>query len=203
MIIVSGKPLLEWIICRLRENGILNVVIGVAYKKDKIIDYFMDGKKFGVDIRYSHHSVDGGTGEGFRLAIQRHVDDENFIAMNGDELVDINLPEFVRFHESAGGVATIALGPLRSPYGVVDVEGDDVTGFREKPIIYTHHVSVGTYVFSHEIVNYLPEKGDIERTCFPELAAARKLKAYIHKGFWATINTMKDLEDAEKQLARG
>jgi len=201
MVIVAGKPLLHWIIEWLKQNQIFNVVIGVAYRKEKIIDYFGDGKQFGVRIRYSEHTVEGGTAEGFRLAISRFVDDDIFLGMNGDELVDIPISEFVDFHRSAGGTATIAVGPLRSPYGVVEIKDNDVIGFKEKPILFSHLVSVGTYVFSREIMNYLPERGDIERTCFPELAAARKLKAYVHKGFWATINTIKDLEDVEKQLA--
>jgi len=202
MLTVSGKPLLQWIIQWLKQNGVINIVIGVAYQKEKIIDYFGNGEEFGVKINYSHHTVEGGTSEGFRFAIERYVTDETFVAMNGDELVDIRIPELVKFHQKTGGVATIALGPLRSPYGVVDIEGDDVIGFQEKPIIYSNYVSIGIYVFSHEILSFLPEKGDVERICFPKLASQRKLKAYLHRGFWATINTLKDLEEAENQLAR-
>jgi NDP-sugar pyrophosphorylase family protein len=61
-------------------------------------------------------------------------------------------------------------------------------------------VSVGVYVFSREILRYLPEKGNIEQTAFPTLASMRKLKVYVHSGFWATVNTIKDLEDVEKEL---
>jgi len=200
MIMVAGKPLLQWILEWLKLNSIFNVVIGVAYRKEKIIDYFGDGKRFGLTIKYSNHTVEGGTSEGFRLAIQRHVRDDAFLAMNGDELVDLRVSEFEARHYSLGGVATIAVGPLRSPYGVVELEGEDVLGFQEKPILRSHFVSVGAYIFSGEILNYLPEKGDIERTAFPKLSSQRKLKAYVHDGFWATVNTMKDLEDVENQL---
>jgi NDP-sugar pyrophosphorylase family protein len=200
MIIVAGKPLLAWVIEWLKQNQIFNMIIGVAYRKEKIMDYFDDGKQLGVRIRYSNHTVEGGTGEGFRLAISRFVDDQVFLGMNGDELVDIRVSDFADFHRSAGGIATIAVGPLRCPYGVVDIRGKDVVGFQEKPVLFAHNVSVGAYIFSREILDYLPDRGAIERTCFPQLAAARKLKAYVHKGFWATINTIKDLDDAEKQL---
>lgn len=200
MLAVSGKPLLEWIIRWLKANGISHVVVGVAYKKEIITDYFGDGKRLGVEISYSEHTVEGGTSEGFRLAIERHVPDHTFIAMNGDELVDLDLSSFVKFHVAKGGIATIAVGPLRSPFGLVELLGNDVTEFREKPILQSHYVSVGTYVFSRAILNYLPDRGDVERTAFPSLASMRKLKAYIHNGFWATINTAKDLEDVEKQL---
>lgn len=200
MVPVAGKPLLQWIIEWLKRNKIRNVVVGVAYKKEKVMDYFSDGGQMGVTIKYSNHTVEGGTGEGFRLAIERHVDDDVFLAMNGDELVDLNVSDFIAFHISQGGIATIALGPLRSPYGVAELDGSDIVGFLEKPILRTHHVSVGTYVFSRDILDYLPEKGDVERAVFPRLASMRRLKAYVHNGFWATVNTLKDLEDVERQL---
>lgn len=203
MILVAGKPLLQWIIEWVKGNGILEIVVGVAYKKERIIDFLGDGSRFGVNIEYSEHTVEGGTGEGFRLAIERHVDDELFLAMNGDELVDLSVPDFGMYHRSSGGIATIAVGPLRSPYGVVEIDGKDVVGFREKPILQSHYVSIGTYIFSRQILEYLPKTGDVERTAFPRLASVRKLKAYVHNGFWATINTLKDLEDAENQLNKG
>lgn len=202
MISVAGKPLLQWIVEWLRENGIASMVVGVAYKKEKIIDYFHDGDEFGVSIKYSNHSVVGGTGEGFRLAIERHVQDDVFLAMNGDELVDLSVSDLAKRHRSEGGIATIAVGPLRSPYGVVELEGSNIIGFAEKPILKSHFVSVGTYVFNREILQYLPEKGNVETVVFPRLASMRKLKAYIHEGFWATVNTIKDLEDVENQLRR-
>ena len=203
MIIAAGKPLLEWILGWLGRNGVDRVVIGVAHKKEKIIDYFGDGDRFGVTIDYSIHTVEGGTSEGFRLAIQRHIADDTFLAMNGDELTDVNVSDLADFHQSNGGIATIAVGPLRSPYGLVELEGKDVVSFREKPVLRSHYVSIGTYVFSRSILDYLPERGDIERTTFPSLASMRKLKAYVHNGFWATVNTVKDLEDVEDQLRQG
>ncbi|MGA2971392.1 MAG: nucleotidyltransferase family protein [Candidatus Bathyarchaeia archaeon] len=200
MISVAGKPLLQWIIEWLTRNGIQDLIIGVAYQKEKIMEYFDNGNRFNVGIRYSVHTVEGGTSQGFRQAIQRYVDDDYFLAMNGDELVDLSLASFAAFHRSNGGTVTIAVGPLRSPYGVVELQGANVVGFVEKPILHSHHVSVGTYIFSHDILGYLPEKGDVERTTFPHLASLGKLKAYVHTGFWATVNTMKDLEDLENQL---
>ena len=200
MIIVAGKPLLQWIIEWLKFNGISNIVVGVAYKNEKIIDYFGNGKDFGVTIKYSVHTVEGGTGEGFRLAIERHVKDGVFLAMNGDELVRINTKEFLESHLANGGIATLAVGPLRSPFGVVEIDGTNILRFREKPTLMAHYVSIGTYIFSRQVLEYLPPRGDMERTLFPRLASMRKLKAYVYDGFWATINTLKDLDDVERLL---
>src|SRR2546425_343062 len=80
---VGGKPLLEWVIEWLQQNKVTDLVIGVAYLKEKIIRYFGTGARFGVDIRYSVHTVEGGTSEGFRLAISRYVDSPSFFKLNG------------------------------------------------------------------------------------------------------------------------
>ncbi|MGO9645332.1 MAG: NDP-sugar synthase [Candidatus Bathyarchaeia archaeon] len=203
MINVSGKPLLQWIIEWLKVNDVRNIVVGVAYKKRKIMEYFKDGEKFDVEIKYSTHTVEGGTSEGFKLAIQRHVRDEVFLAMNCDELVDIDVNEMLTHHRKHNGVVTVAVGPLRSPYGVVKLDGIDVIGFDEKPILKSVHVSTGVYVFSRDVLRYLSDFGDVERIMFPKLSSMRKLKAYHHNGFWATVNSLKDLQDVETQLQRG
>lgn len=59
MVEICGKPLLEWIVDWLVDNGVRNIVFGVAYRKDKIIDYFGDGSKFNANIKYSVHTVEG------------------------------------------------------------------------------------------------------------------------------------------------
>src|SRR6266705_7161059 len=71
---VGGRPVLEWVVEWLQQNRVTDLVIGVAYLKEKIMRYFGNGGKFGVDIQYSVHTVEGGTSEGFRLAISRYVD---------------------------------------------------------------------------------------------------------------------------------
>jgi NDP-sugar pyrophosphorylase family protein len=91
MLPIAGKPILQWILEWLARQGVGRVVMGVAYQKEKIVNYFQDGSRFGLDLVYSTHTVEGGTAQGFRLAIERHVHDDTFIAMNGDELCNINL----------------------------------------------------------------------------------------------------------------
>jgi NDP-sugar pyrophosphorylase family protein len=202
MIKVTGKPLLEWILEWLKRNGLKQIVIGVAYRKEAITEYFGDGTDFGANIKYSEHTVEGGTGEGFRLAIKRHVHDDCFLAMNGDELTDIEISRFTKFHQTGGKIATIALAPLRSPFGTVDInDRNAVLSFREKPVLREHLVSTGVYIFQRAIMGYLPTKGSVERETFPKLAAQGELKGYIHDGFWGTVNTIKDLQDLELKLS--
>lgn len=202
MIKLLGKPILEWILEWLRHYGIKMVVLGVAYKKEVVMQYFGDGSNFGLSIVYSTHSAEAETGDGFNLAIERYIKDgETFLAMNGDEIAELNLHELVEFHFKNNTLATVVTSPLRSPYGVVDVDKENnVTSFVEKPTIESILVSTGTYIFNKGILPYISRKGSIERQTFPLLAKIGQLKAYKLKKEWITINTLKDLKVAEKKI---
>jgi mannose-1-phosphate guanylyltransferase len=201
MIKLRGKPILYWTLNWLKKYGFKHVVLGVAYRKEVIIDYILKNP-FGLDIDFSVHSVEGETGEGFRLAIERYVEDENFLAMNGDEFTNLSLKKLVDFHFEHKPVATIVVSPMRSPFGIIEIRGDEVIGFQEKPIFHDKLVSAGIYIFNHKILDYLPSKGSMERTTFPLLAQQGLLKAYklAKDERWMTINSIKDLSVAEEEF---
>ena len=201
MIKICGKPLLEWIVDWLVDNEVRNVVLGVAYLRNKIIEYFGDGTEFDVNIKYSVHTVEGGTCEGFRLAIERHVDRENFFALNGDQISFLDLSDLSSFHLDHGSIATVSVNQPRCPYGHVTInDRHEATNFIEKPLCSHALCNTGNYVFNKKILNYIPLKGDIEKSTFPVLARKHELKCYTYNGFFVTINTYKDLIEAEKIL---
>jgi len=198
---VGGKPLLQWVVEWLKANGVSNIVIGVAYLREQIIDFFGDGTRFGVKIQYSVHTVHGGTGEGFRLAISRYVDDQTFFALNGDQITDLSVKSMFAKHRKGGALSTIAVIHPRLPFGLVKVDKHDYCrGFLEKPVLKDLNISTGIYVFEHEILKHLPRIGDVERTTFPNLSKVGKVAAFRHRGSFITINSLRELEDAEKQL---
>jgi NDP-sugar pyrophosphorylase family protein len=141
-----------------------------------------------------------GRGGGIRFAASARHEEGDVFALNGDELVDVDLRELLALHRARGGAATITVVPLRSPFGVVELEDDLVTGFREAPRL-EHWVSCGIYVLGQEAIERLPERGDHESTTFPELAAESRLRALRHEGIWLTVNTPKDLRVANDYLA--
>lgn len=199
---VGGKPLLEWVIEWLRDNAVSTVVLGVSYLRDKIIDYFGNGDGFGVQIKYSVHTVEGGTGEGFRLAISRYVEDETFFALNGDQITDIRLSSLLKRHvRSNKTLATVAVVHPRLPFGLVEVDKhDNCRRFLEKPVLNDRFISTGVYVFNKAIAKYLPLKGDIERLTFPKLSQRGWLAAYTHPQSFITVNSIRELEEAEVAL---
>jgi len=203
MVRVLDKPVLQWVIEWLRHSGIKRVILGVAYCKEAVMNYFGDGSEFGVEISYSVHSVDGETGEGFRLAISRYVSDDVFVAMNGDELTNFDLRDMIDLHCRYGQMATIAVANPRSSFGLIEMRKDGlISVFIEKPMIPSLLVSMGVYVFSRSIENYLPEKGRIEEITFPLLIKNKLLRGYRMKGTWLTVNTAKDLRLAQNILKK-
>jgi len=203
MIRILGKPILHWIIEWLTNNGIYNIILGVAYKKEAVMNYFKDGSEFDCKIKYSIHSVEGETGEGFRLAISRYVDDDIFLAMNGDEISNFNINKLLNYHNKYNPITTIAVTNPRSNFGVIKInKNGQILSFEEKPVLSNILVSIGIYVFNRQIIDYLPVRGTIEKTTFPSLAKLKLIRAFPIDGEWLTVNTMKDLKFVEEFLKK-
>lgn len=193
--------MLEWVIEWLFQNKVTDLVMGVAYLKEKIIRHFGNGEKFGVSIRYSVHTVEGGTSEGFRLAILRFVDSPSFFALNGDQITDLSLHRLDNLHRKNRSLASVAVVHPRLPFGLVEIDKKGLLkGFVEKPILKDVFCSMGIYEFDRRVLKYLPKKGDVERTTFPRLAGMNKLKALRHTGSFITVNSLRELEEADTAL---
>ena len=200
---VGGKPLLEWVVEWLRQDKVTDLVMGVAYLKEKIMTHFGNGERFGVNIRYSVHTVEGGTSEGFRLAISRFVESPTFFALNGDQITNLSLRHLDNAHKKTGSLASIAVVHPRLPFGLVEIDKRGLCkGFVEKPVLRDVFCSMGIYEFDRNVLKYLPTKGDVERTTFPRLALMNKLKALKHTGSFITVNSLRELEEADESLKR-
>ena len=203
MVPVNGKPLIHWTVSWLKSYGFKHLVMGVAYRKEAVINYLKENSQ-GLKIDFSEHTVEGETGEGFHLAISRFVKDEDFLAMNGDEMTSLNLERLEELHLKNKSIATIAVAPMRSPFGILELEGDYVVSFKEKPLVENMFVSIGVYIFNQKILGCIPENGSIEKKVFPLLVEKRELKVcrLEPEELWLTINSVKDLSVAEKEFAK-
>ena len=105
-------------------------------------------------------------------------------ALNADELIDLDFAALADAHDRTGAAATITVSPLKSAFGVVDLDGDVVRGFQEAPAL-PYWVNCGIYVLGEEALARFPERGDHERSTFPELAAEGRLRAYRTRGHLA------------------
>jgi NDP-sugar pyrophosphorylase family protein len=196
---VGGFPLAEYTVGRLVAAGVTRVIVACRSGQEDVFVNALAG--LGAEIEPVGEREPLGRGGGLRLAASRRQEGGSVLALNGDELLDVDFRSLLAEHESSGAAATIVVSQVRSPFGVVDLEeGGRITGFREAPLL-PDWVNSGVYALADEAIARLPEKGDHEQTTFPELAAEGKLHGHRHDGVWLTVNTPKDLRRAEEFMA--
>jgi mannose-1-phosphate guanylyltransferase len=199
MIEVSGVPILEWQIDWLHRNQVDEVVICVGYLKEVIIRHVGSGTRYGVKVGYSVEEEPLGTGGALKNA-SHLLSGESFFVMNGDIITDLNPWKLVE--EISGGIlGAIATVPLNSPYGIIQIEQGFAKGFREKPVLRDYWINAGVYCLSSKVLDLLPENGNIEASTLPQLAMGGKLRVVKYDDAnWRSIDTHKDIEEAEKQF---
>ena len=204
MVPVGGRPMVERQLEWLCENGVTDAVFLCGYKADVLQAHLGNGSSFGVRVQYSVETEPLGRGgalkKGFSLVPEG---EETIIACNGDILTDQTLAEMIASHEARGASASVMLTPLKSPYGVVDVDEDGrITSFREKPVL-PYWINAGIYVLSRSFFALLPDKGDHETETFPALASEGRLFGFKSDAYWRPVDSIKDIAEAEKELAAG
>jgi NDP-sugar pyrophosphorylase family protein len=194
---VAGRPLAGYQVAQLARAGVTRVLVSCAAGQEELFDNGLAG--LGPEIVTVGEPKPLGRGGGARLATQAREESGPVYVLNGDELIDVDFEALLEAHRGHGGAATIVVAPLPTGFGVVELDDDRVRGFDEAPRLpYWAHA--GVHVLDEEAIERLPERGDHERTTFPELAAEGKLYAYRHEGTWLTVNTPKDLRLAEEHV---
>jgi NDP-sugar pyrophosphorylase family protein len=192
---VAGFALAAYTVARLAGAGVTRVIVACRAGQEEAFVDALGG--LGAEVEAVGESEPLGRGGGLRLASSRRREDGAVLALNGDELLDLDCAALVGEHSASGAAATIVVAQVRSPFGVVALQADGaITGFREAPLL-DDWVNSGVYVLDEEALARLPEKGDHEQSTFPELAAEGKLRGYRHQGVWLTVNTPKDLRRVE------
>ena len=196
---LGGRPLAAYQVEQLGRAGVDRVLVSCAGGQEGLFEAALGG--IGPEVVAVPEPEPLGRGGGIRFAAQQRREAGDLFALNGDELVDVDLSQLLEHHREGDAAATITVVPLQSPFGVVELDDEDhVTGFREAPRL-EHWVSCGVYVLGEEALKRFPVRGDHESTTFPELAAEGRLRALRHQGIWLTVNTPKDLRVASEYLA--
>jgi NDP-sugar pyrophosphorylase family protein len=193
---VAGRPLAAYLVGQLARAGVTRVVLSCAAGMGAQFEDELSG--LGAEVVAAEEPEPLGRGGGLRFGASALESDGDVYALNGDELLAVDLEALLARHRESGAAATITVTHPPSPFGVVELGDDDrVTGFDEASHI-PYWVSCGVYVLGAEARDALPERGDHESTTFPALAAAGRLGAFRHEGTWITVNTPKDLRRAEE-----
>lgn len=136
------------------------------------------------------------TEKGARLRkAQPYISGSTFFVTYGDGVGNVDIDALLAFHRAHGRLATVTGVRPFSQYGVMDVDGERVTGFRQKPQL-EHWINAGFFVFEAGVFDYLQggEMVHLERDALPRLAADGQLMMYRHTGFWASMDTFKEAQ---------
>lgn len=202
---VGEKPILEEIVEWLKSYGVRDLILAVGYRAELIETYFRDGSQLDVQIDYVREAHPLGTAGPLSL-VRRAFDlppGDPLLAMNGDFLTDLDLRAFVDFHRAGGYEITVATRAfeMQHPYGVIEVDGERVTGIVEKPV-ETDIVSAGIYALQPSALDAIPHDRffDIPDLVNALLAEGRSVGAYQFAGQWIAIDRIEELEDAARLI---
>lgn len=216
---VGGRPIIWHVMRIFSAYGFNKYVLTLGYGADQLKRYFLNYDAMSRDLvlHLGDHGgqrlvefggaaghpgwevamVDTGlhTAKASRVArVRQYLTDERFFVAYGDDVADVDLEALVDFHREHGRLATITAVQIRLPYGVVEADDNGlVDGFVERPLL-ERWINGGFMLFERQVLDLMlaGDNVDLEKDVLPELARRRQLMIYRHRGFWQSMNTMKD-----------
>jgi D-glycero-alpha-D-manno-heptose 1-phosphate guanylyltransferase len=199
---VGNKSFLELLVRQLQSQGIRRLVMCTGYLADQVESEFGDGHRWNIEIEYSKETRPLGTAGAVKFA-QPHLEYvSDFLVMNGDSFLEIDLRELVRFHRGHGGMVSMAVVRVKNAnrYGTVEIDADKrVIGFMEKAVSdHPGLVNGGVYVFNRTVLEHIPEAPtSLEKDLFPKLFSYGMYALEQH-GLFIDIGTPEDYARAQQ-----
>jgi len=181
-----------------KNSGVNRVLLLTGFLSDKIEERYGDDYN-GMKIEYVIEDEPLGTLNAIKLGMEEIKDKEQCVIRNGDVVADLNIKKMISQGEKSDYPFSIFITKMMSPYGIVEISGDKLVSFKEKPLL-DYYINGGVY-FSNGEINFGDfDVGDIEKTVFPMLANENQLGYYKEDGlFWMAIDTSKELEEIRKE----
>ena len=207
---MANKPMLCHIINLLKQYNFHDMTMMLYYQPEIITNYFGDGKKYGVNIKYLRPESDLGTAGSVKFA-HNNIND-TFIVISGDVLTDFDLSKAVEYHKQKKAIATMVLTRVNNPlqFGVVITDNDGkVERFLEKPSwgeVFSDTINTGIYILEPEVFNYIPDDKsfDFSKDLYPLLLKEKKaLYGYIAEGYWKDIGNHDEYRLAHYDILDG
>jgi dTDP-glucose pyrophosphorylase/CBS domain-containing protein len=194
---VGGKPVLETILENFLEYGFKNFYLSVNYRSDMIKEYFQDGARWGVKIRYLEERERLGTAGALSLLPEKP--DCPLLVMNGDLLTKVNFQQMLDFHELHQAQATMCVREYtyQVPFGVVKMDKHQLTGIEEKPL-QRFFVNAGIYIVEPQTLELIPPGTffDMPQLFQKIIASGGETTAFPIREYWMDIGQMHDYEQA-------
>jgi NDP-sugar pyrophosphorylase family protein len=200
LIPIGKKTLTDLVIDILNKYNIKDIILSIAYKKEKIKEYFKE-----KNISYIEEPKPLGTaGPLIILNNQNKQLDETFFVINGDNLFNVNLKDMLEFHKKNKATVTIGLSKVKDPrsYGVAILEDNKIKEFIEKPDNPpTNYINSGYYIMEPEVFDIIKgkEKAMLEKDLFPLLAEQGKLFGFKSDKQWFDTGTFERYEQVKKE----
>ena len=224
MIEIGGKPILWHIMKIYSHYGINDFIICLGYKgyvvKEYFANYFLHMSNVTFDLVNNKMEVHDHTTEPWRVTlvdtgettmtggrlkrVAHHLDNEDFCFTYGDGVSNINIAQLIDFHKKNGMPATVTAVQPPGRFGVLSMEGKLITGFEEKPEGNSNWLNGGYFVLSPKVLEHIDgDDTTWERTPMEALAKGGQLGAYVHKGFWQCMDTLRDKQHLEELWSTG
>jgi len=199
---VGTKPILEIILESFIEYGFRKFNLAVNYKDEMIKDYFGDGSRWGVEIRYIQEAMRMGTAGALTLLPDKPKDP--VVVMNGDLVTKVNFDQLLEFHKELKAQATMCVREydLEVPFGVVQIENHKILNVDEKPV-QKFFVNAGIYVLEPEILEMIPKESFYDMPNLFNKLLAEKIEtvAFPVREYWIDIGRMEDLTKVSGEIA--
>lgn len=210
---VANTPVMEHILKLLQRHGFTDVCANLHYLSDKIVEYFGDGSKLGVNLTFKNEPKLTGDAGGVR-SCRDFLQTGTFMVIMGDLLTDADLSYIVDMHKSKKALASIAIKAVPreelNRFGVVVTDKNGfITGFQEKPQpeeALSNMISTGIYVFEPEVFNYFPAEGEFGfgRQLFPQLVAqGLPVQGIEIKTYWSDVGSIQQYRESNFDALEG
>lgn len=198
---IGRGTFLELLVRQLRHQGIRRIVMCTGYLGDQVQNKFGTGEACGMEIEYSQEAHPLGTAGAVKFAEGLLAGAADFLVMNGDSFIEIDLRQFFQFHYEHGGIATLAARHVENAnrYGQVNMGSKGkVVSFAEKSESNVPGlVNAGVYIFSSDVLRHIPVgSSSLERDVFPKLLPYG-LHALEQRGAFIDIGTPEDYKRAQ------
>jgi len=204
MLPLGGKPILEYEIEWVRKNGIKEIVLCVSYLRNKIEDYFGDGKKFGVKIEYAISKKPLATAGQLKTA-EKFIDD-TFVCLYGDSIYNFSLRNMIKHHKKSKANVTMSLFDYRFnlKYGVIDTKkSGQVTAWNEKPE-FSANINIGCYVMEPEVLKLIPKNKEygMDDVIRKVLSRKKKVSSVTSKNGFIDIGDKNTYEKTNEEYSK-